>query len=87
MHEGRKKGVTAWIRKAIAESRKGKLVVLVYPLDKWVLLILEAILGDHTEIRNLRDVKWCAIEDGSEGRGTGRHIACLVLRPVLEFDL
>jgi hypothetical protein len=59
-HEGRKKGITAWIRKAIEEQKKGKLVVLVYPLDKWVLMILETILGDHAEIRNLRDVKWHA---------------------------
>lgn len=91
MDEGKKKGITAWIRKAIAESRKGKLVVLVYPLDKWVLMILEAILGDHAEIRNLRDVKWLATEDNSVGRGTGRHIACFILRPslpaALEYDL
>lgn len=86
-HEGRKKGITAWIRKAIEEQKKGKLVVLVYPLDKWVLMILETILGDHAEIRNLRDIKWCAIEDGSPGRGTGRHIACFVLRPKFEYDL
>ena len=29
IHQGRKKGVTAWVRKAIAEHRKGKTVVLV----------------------------------------------------------
>ena len=29
----------------------------------------------------LGDVKWCATEDGSQGKGTGRHIACFVLRP------
>lgn len=91
LHEGRKKGVTAWIRKAIAERRKGRLTVLVYPVDKWVLMILAEILGDHGEIRNLGDVKWRAIEDGSEGRGTGRHIACFILRPTLpsamEYDL
>lgn len=87
MHEGRKKGITAWVRKAIEERHKGKLSVLVYPVDKWVLMILREILGDHAEIRNLGDVKWHAIEDGSEGRGTGRHIACFVLRPVREYDL
>ena len=87
LHEGKKKGITAWIRKSILESRKGKTVVLVYPLDKWVLMILEAILGEHTEIRNLRDIKWLATEDNSIGRGTGRHIACFILRPSMEFDL
>lgn len=87
IHEGRKKGVTAWIRKAIEESYKGRLSVLVYPVDKWVLMILHEILGDHADIRNLGDVKWCAIEDGSEGRGTGRHIACFIVRPKREYDL
>lgn len=27
------------------------------------------------------DVRWLAIEDGSQGKGTGRHIACFVLEP------
>lgn len=87
MHQGpgekspRKKGPTAWVRKAIEEWRKGKLVVLVYPVDKWLLMLTEVILGDDAEIRNLGDVKWCATEDGSAGRGTGRHIACFILRP------
>lgn len=87
MHEGSKKGVTAWVRKALTEQKKGKLVVLVFPLDKWVLMLIEAIFGDHAEIRNLRDIKWHAIEDNSEGRGTGRHIACFILRPKYEYDL
>lgn len=33
-------------------------------------------------IRNLGDVKWLATEDGSQGKGTGRHIAAFVLLPV-----
>ena len=32
------------------------------------------------EIRNLGDVKWLATEDKSEGKGTGRHIACFILK-------
>lgn len=75
MHEGRKKGPTAWVRKAIAEHMKGKRVVLVYPVDKWLLMLLAA----GATVRNLGDVKWCATEDGSPGKGTGRHIACFVL--------
>lgn len=78
MHQGRKKGPTAWIRKAIAEHAKGKRVVLVYPVDKWVLMILKAV-GAGVKVRNLGDVRWCAIEDGSTGKGTGRHIACFIL--------
>ena len=76
VHEGKKKGPTAWVRKAIAEHEKGKQVVLVYPIDKWVLMLLAA----GAEVRNLRDVRWRATEDGSEGPGTGRHIACFILR-------
>jgi hypothetical protein len=74
---GKGKGPTAWARKAIAESRKGKRAVLIFPLDKWVLMLL----GAGAKVRNLGDVKFCAIEDGSEGRGTGRHIACFILEP------
>jgi hypothetical protein len=78
IHQGKKKGPTAWVRKAIAERRAGKLTVLVYPVDKWVLMLLTEI---GTEVRNLGDVRWHAIEDGSVGKGTGRHIACFILRP------
>ena len=77
MHEGKKKGPTAWVRKALAEHAQGKRVVLVYPIDKWVLMLLEA----GAQVRNLRDVRWLATEDGSQGKGTGRHIACFVLEP------
>lgn len=75
IHNGKKKGPTAWARKAIEEHRKGKRVVLVYPLDKWVLMLLAA----GAKVRNLGDVRWVATEDGSAGKGTGRHIACFVL--------
>jgi len=78
VHQGRKVGPTGWARKAIAEWRKGKTVVLVYPLDKWVLMLLEAM---GSEVRNLGDVRWLATEDGSVGGGTGRHIAAFILRP------
>ena len=79
MHQGKKKGPTAWVRKAIEENSKGTRVVLVYPVDKWVLMLTSAI---GTPIRNLGDVRWHAIEDGSQGKGTGRHIACFILNPV-----
>jgi hypothetical protein len=76
-HGGRAKGVTAWVNKALEEQAKGNTTVLVFPLDKWVLKILAAI---GAEVRNLGDVKWCATEDGRPGPGTGRQIACFVLR-------
>ena len=75
LHNGRKKGPTAWARKAIEEHERGNKVVLVYPIDKWVLMLLEA----GAEVRNLGDVKWHAIEDGQPGKGTGRWIAAFVL--------
>ena len=75
VHQGRKKGPTFWARKAIAEHVKGKTVVLVYPIDKWVLMLLKA----GAEVRNLGDIRWLAIEDQSQGKGTGRHIAAFIL--------
>jgi hypothetical protein len=77
MQNGKKKGQTAWARKCIEEYRKGKKIVMVYPIDKWVLMLL----AEGVEVRNLGDVKWCAIEDGLPGKGTGRHIACFILDP------
>ena len=76
IHKGKKKGATAWVRKAILENAKGKDVVLVYPIDKWILMMIKA----GAEIRNLGDIRWLATEDQSAGKGTGRHIACFVLR-------
>ena len=76
IHEGKKKGATAWVRKAIKEHEKGKKVVLLYPIDKWVLMMIKA----GAEIRNLGDVRWLATEDNTSGKGTGRHIACFILQ-------
>ena len=47
----------------------------------FLLMLLKAILGDHAQVRNLGDVRWLATEDGSQGKGTGRHIACFILEP------
>jgi len=77
IHDGKKKGPTAWMRKAIAENEKGKRVVIVYPIDKWILMMLAA----GATIRNLGDIRWIATEDGTQGKGSGRHIACFILEP------
>ena len=66
------------MRKCIEEYKKGKLVVLVYPVDKWVLMLMEVI---GSEVRNLKDVRWHATEDGTQGPGTGRHVAMFILDP------
>lgn len=75
IHRGKKKGPTAWMRKAIEENKKGKRVVVVYPIDKWILMMLAA----GARVRNLGDVRWMATEDGTQGKGTGRHIAQFIL--------
>lgn len=75
--DGKKKGPTAWAKKAIAEFKKGNKVVMVYPIDKWILMLLE----HASEVRNFGDVKWCSTEDGKPGKGIGRHTACFILDP------
>jgi hypothetical protein len=74
---GKKRGPTAWARKCIEEFKKGKRVVLVFPIDKWILMLLAA----GAKVRNLGDVKWEAIEDRTAHKGTGRHIAMFILDP------
>jgi hypothetical protein len=73
--DGKKYGPTAWARKVIEENKKGKRIVYVYPLDKWVLMLIEAA----AEIRDLGDIKWQAIEDKNAHKGVGRHIACFIM--------
>lgn len=75
LHNGKKKGPTAWAKKALTEVAKGKRVVLVYPIDKWILMLLAA----GAQVRNLGDVRWLATEDRSQGKGTGRHVAAFIL--------
>lgn len=79
LHQGKQKGATAWVRKAIEEYKKGKIVVLVYPIDKWIFMLLNEM--NVCKIRNLGDVRWHSIEDHLPGPGTGRHIACFILQP------
>lgn len=78
----KKRGATAWARKCIEEFKKGKRVVFVYPIDKWVLMLLEA----GAVVRNLKDVRWLATEDRQAGKGTGRHIAMFILDPKVKDE-
>jgi hypothetical protein len=75
LHDGKRKGPTAWARKAIQEHEQGKGVVLVYPIDKWVLMLL----AHGAQVRNLGDVRWLATEDHAAGPGMGRHTAAFIL--------
>lgn len=77
----RKKGPTAWVRKAMFESDHGyPSIVLVFPLSKWELMLMNGLKSDRVEVRNYGDVKWHAIEDNLPGKGTGRHIAGFILK-------
>lgn len=76
MHLGKKKGPTAWARKAIAEHEKGKSVVLVYPIDKWIHYLIQA----GAELRSYGDVKWHSIEENKPGPGIGRFTMAFILR-------
>lgn len=73
---GRRRGPTAWARKAIAEHAKGRLVVFLWPREKWEMLLLAEV---GSPVRDLGDVHWLSTEDGSPGPGTGRHIAAWIL--------
>lgn len=75
MSNGKKVGGTAWARKAIQENKKGKKVVFLYPVDKWILMMVDA----GAKIRNMSDIRWHAIEDGTARKGIGRGIACFIL--------
>lgn len=76
MQNGKKKGPTAWARKAIEEYRKGKDVVLVYPIDKWI----HYLINEGAELRSFGDVRWLSTEDKKPGKGIGRFTMGFVLR-------
>jgi hypothetical protein len=78
MVNGRKKGSTAWARKCIAEAAKGKDVCMVFPLDGWMLMMVEA----GAEIVNFGKVNWLSTEEGLPNpRGpASRSLAGFILR-------
>ncbi len=69
-------GVTAWVRKAIAEHRKGKTVVLILPLDKWVRVLIK----EGAEIRVVPQHDWIHTETGKR-QGTQRGDLLFILKP------
>src|SRR5438270_3431188 len=69
-------GPTAWARKAIAEHKKGKTVVMVFPVDKWIHYLLNA----GAEFRSLGDVRWCCTRTKKPGKGIGRYTMAFILK-------
>lgn len=59
-------GITAWVRKAIEENKKGKTVVTILPLDNWVRLFIEA----GAEIRSLGSHDWVNPETGDQRKSS-----------------
>ena len=84
MHQGKKKGPTAWVRKAIIEWQKGKRVVLVYPVDKWAVRRLTPL--ECERLQGFPD-NWTAIPirgkvaaDGPRYKACGNSMAVNCMR-------
>lgn len=69
-------GPTAWTRKCIAESQKGKDVVMIFPQDKWVLELIKA----GAEIRPMPTFRWLNPEGERQPKAPGRGHALFILR-------
>jgi hypothetical protein len=67
--DGKKYGPTAWARKAIEENKKGKTVVFIYPMHKWMLEMIDA----GCIIKNAGKVIWLSIEDNTPNKGSDNH--------------
>lgn len=76
IENNKKMGMTAWVRKAIAEQKKGKTTILVYPQDGWVHMLIEA----GVEMRSLGRVMWQATEDPTCEAAASRPIMMFILR-------
>lgn len=75
--DGRRKGITAWVRKAIEEQAKGKTSIIIYPMHNWVGLLADA----GAEMVNFGPVKFCSMEEGDQqGKPMGTPIIGFVLR-------
>lgn len=69
-------GPTAWTRKCIAEAKKGKDVVMIFPQDKWVLELINA----GAEVRPLPTFRWLNPKGERQPKAPGRGHALFILR-------
>lgn len=75
--DGKKRGITAWVRKAIEEQAKGKTTIIIYPMHNWVGLLADA----GAEIVNFGQVKFCSMEEGDQQeKAMGTPVIGFVLR-------
>lgn len=76
-------GVTAWVRKAIAESKLGKVCVVILPMDAWVSLFIDTmgrkLLGPYGEIRHLGYHDWIHTHTGRRKK-SARPSVLFILR-------
>ena len=68
-------GPTAFAKKAIEESRKGRTCVLTLPTTHYTNLLLEA----GAEVRSLGRVRWLEVESGKPMKNPS-PISCFILR-------
>lgn len=66
-----------WFKKAISEYKKGKTVVFVFPIHRWI----RTLIKNGAEIRNLGDVQWYYAKDGSPKMDSKEHVAAFILKP------
>jgi hypothetical protein len=74
-------GPTAFVRKAIEENKKGKMVVLTIPTQSYVNLLLEA----GAEVRSLGRVKWLHTVTREPMKGPS-PITAFILRTAAQED-
>jgi len=79
----RGKGVTAWVRKALAEADLGHTTVLVIPLDNWAAMLIERLgIG---ELRVRRDWRWIVPATG-ERKKPSRPVILWIVGPQPKGD-
>jgi hypothetical protein len=71
-------GITAWVRKALAERDLGKLTVMALPVDGWVKLLLDAC-APSPDVRFLAEWYW--MTPNGDRRKDPRKLALWVIRP------
>jgi len=78
IYPGTKKkiGMTAWVRRAIAEKKKGKDVIMVYPQHRWIHMLVEA----GAEFISIGDVEWESTEDSEMAKSASSPTMAFVLR-------